>query len=220
MPNSGIARIFMHGRSQAVRLPLAFRLPGDRVRLRRVAGGILLEPMLTDVGEWFAAAGSLRGRAVHGGRPPAAADARRQGACLRDLPARHQRGHRVAEGPARGRARPVAPGDVARRVDRGVVGRALRTVVRRRTQRTPPRERRTAGRLPVGRIDVVAFDAEDAATAGELRATLEADGTPIGPYDVLIAAQALRSGATLVTANVSEFARVRDLAWQDWSAPA
>ncbi len=55
MSGSGIARIFMHGRSQAVRLPLAFRLPGDRVRLRRVAGGILLEPMLTDVGEWFAA---------------------------------------------------------------------------------------------------------------------------------------------------------------------
>src|SRR3989442_10721715 len=42
----------------------------------------------------------------------------------------------------------------------------------------------------------------------DLRATLEAAGTPIGPYDLLIAAQALRSGATLVTANVSEFARV------------
>ena len=53
MSDSGVARIFMHGRSQAVRLPLAFRLPGDRVRLRRVAGGILLEPMLTDIGAWF-----------------------------------------------------------------------------------------------------------------------------------------------------------------------
>jgi hypothetical protein len=50
--------------------------------------------------------------------------------------------------------------------------------------------------------------------------TLEADGTPIGPYDMLIAAQALRSGATLVTANVKEFSRVRGLAWQDWSATA
>ena len=35
-PDSGIARIFMHGRSQAVRLPLAFRLAGDRVRVRVV----------------------------------------------------------------------------------------------------------------------------------------------------------------------------------------
>jgi PIN domain len=54
-------------------------------------------------------------------------------------------------------------------------------------------------------------------TAGDLRATLEAAGTPIGPYDLLIAAQALRTGATLVTANVSEFARVRGLVWQDWT---
>jgi hypothetical protein len=51
-------------------------------------------------------------------------------------------------------------------------------------------------------------------------ATLEAGGTPIGPYDMLIAAQALRRGATLVTANVKEFSRVRGLAWQDWSAAA
>jgi len=52
--DTGIAKIFMHGRSQAVRLPLAFRLPGDRVRVRRVEGGILLEPIVTDVDAWFA----------------------------------------------------------------------------------------------------------------------------------------------------------------------
>ena len=54
MSNTGVARIFMHGRSQAVRLPLAFRLPGNRVRVRRVKGGILLEPMITDMDAWFA----------------------------------------------------------------------------------------------------------------------------------------------------------------------
>ena len=53
-PGTGIAKLFMHGRSQAVRLPLAFRLPGDRVRVRRVEGGILLEPMATDIDSWFA----------------------------------------------------------------------------------------------------------------------------------------------------------------------
>jgi antitoxin VapB len=55
MPQRGIAKIFMHGRSQAVRLPLAFRLPGDRVRVRRVKGGLLLEPLAADVDAWFAA---------------------------------------------------------------------------------------------------------------------------------------------------------------------
>ena len=53
-PATGIARVFMHGRSQAVRLPLAFRLPGDRVRVRRVQGGILVEPMAADIEAWFA----------------------------------------------------------------------------------------------------------------------------------------------------------------------
>lgn len=54
MSGTGIAKIFMHGRSQAVRLPLAFRLPGDRVHVRRVKNGILLEPMVTDIDAWFA----------------------------------------------------------------------------------------------------------------------------------------------------------------------
>ena len=54
MSETGIAKIFMHGRSQAVRLPLAFRLSGDRVRVRRVGRGILLEPVVTDVETWFA----------------------------------------------------------------------------------------------------------------------------------------------------------------------
>jgi tRNA(fMet)-specific endonuclease VapC len=55
------------------------------------------------------------------------------------------------------------------------------------------------------------------AIAGDLRARLEASGTMIGPYDLLIAAQALRTGTTLVTANTSEFARVPGLVWEDWS---
>lgn len=66
-----------------------------------------------------------------------------------------------------------------------------------------------------GGIEVTAFGEEDAQTAGDLRATLEAAGTPIGPYDLLVAAQALRSAATLVTANVSKFARVPGLAGLD-----
>ena len=85
------------------------------------------------------------------------------------------------------------------------------------------RRRENAERLRVflsGNVGVIPFDEEDALVAGDLRAGLEAAGTPIGPYDLLIAAQALRSGATLVTANVAEFARVDGLVWQDWSAKA
>jgi antitoxin VapB len=54
MPETGVAKLFKHGRSQAVRLPRAFRLPGDRVRVRRVGNGVLLEPIITDLDSWFA----------------------------------------------------------------------------------------------------------------------------------------------------------------------
>lgn len=54
MAKTGTAKIFMHGRSQAVRLPAAFRLPGERVRVRRVKRGILLEPIRTDINAWLA----------------------------------------------------------------------------------------------------------------------------------------------------------------------
>ena len=83
------------------------------------------------------------------------------------------------------------------------------------------RPRENAERLRVflsGSVDVLPFGEDDAATAGEIRAALEALGTPIGPYDLLIAAQALRRSVTLVTANVGEFSRVRRLKWLDWSA--
>jgi antitoxin VapB len=48
------AKLFQNGRSQAVRLPKEFRFPGDRVRIRRVKAGVLLEPMKFDVKAWFA----------------------------------------------------------------------------------------------------------------------------------------------------------------------
>jgi tRNA(fMet)-specific endonuclease VapC len=62
------------------------------------------------------------------------------------------------------------------------------------------------------------FDAEDAHEAGDIRAFLERRGAPIGPFDLLIGAQARRRGATLVTANTSEFERVPGLAVVDWAA--
>jgi tRNA(fMet)-specific endonuclease VapC len=62
-----------------------------------------------------------------------------------------------------------------------------------------------------------AFEAEDAEEAGDIRATLARAGTPIGPYDTLIAAQARRRGAVLVTTNTREFARVPGLKIEDWA---
>lgn len=54
MSEIGVAKLFKHGRSQAVRLPRAFRMPGDRVRVRRMGQAIVLEPIITDLDTWFA----------------------------------------------------------------------------------------------------------------------------------------------------------------------
>jgi tRNA(fMet)-specific endonuclease VapC len=62
------------------------------------------------------------------------------------------------------------------------------------------------------------FEAGDAEEAGDIRAALTRAGTPIGPYDLLIAAQARRRGALLATANAREFARVPGLRIEDWAA--
>jgi tRNA(fMet)-specific endonuclease VapC len=68
-----------------------------------------------------------------------------------------------------------------------------------------------------GPISLLSFDDADARVAGRLRAQLEAAGQPIGAYDLLIAGQALNRNLTLVTANVSEFGRVKGLVWQNWA---
>jgi tRNA(fMet)-specific endonuclease VapC len=70
-----------------------------------------------------------------------------------------------------------------------------------------------------GPILVLPFEDADAHVAGSVRAVLEAAGRPIGAYDLLMAGQALRHRLTLVTANVSEFSRVKGLHWQDWAKP-
>jgi tRNA(fMet)-specific endonuclease VapC len=73
-------------------------------------------------------------------------------------------------------------------------------------------------RVEALQFEVLSFDAEDAQHAGQIRAQLAAAGTPIGPYDVLIAGQARARQLVLVTNNVREFARVDGLRVEDWLA--
>ena len=63
---------------------------------------------------------------------------------------------------------------------------------------------------------VAEFNDRAALAYGNVRAELERLGTPIGPLDTLIAAHALSLEVTLVTNNVREFARVKELVLQNW----
>jgi tRNA(fMet)-specific endonuclease VapC len=71
-------------------------------------------------------------------------------------------------------------------------------------------------RVEALQFEVLDFDREDARHSGEVRATLAAAGTPIGPYDVLIAGQAIARGLTLITHNTREFLRVPQIRVEDW----
>ena len=81
---------------------------------------------------------------------------------------------------------------------------------------TSPEKRRGQLKALKEAVTYVPFASPEAAQAGRIRAELERKGTPIGPYDVLIAASALSRGATLVTHNIKEFARVDGLGLVDW----
>lgn len=65
-------------------------------------------------------------------------------------------------------------------------------------------------------FEVVEFDREDSRQAGAIRVMLTAAGTPIGPYDILIAGQARARDLILITRNTREFSRVEGLRIEDW----
>ena len=79
-----------------------------------------------------------------------------------------------------------------------------------------PERNRLALSMMLSSIEIVAFDDTAAADYGEIRASLEKGGTPIGSLDMLIAAHARSAGCTLVTNNTKEFCRVEGLEVVNW----
>lgn len=65
-------------------------------------------------------------------------------------------------------------------------------------------------------INIIPFGYDEAKIAAAIRTKLEKSGTPIGPYDILIAAIAVSSRSTLVTHNTKEFKRIKNLDLVDW----
>lgn len=80
-----------------------------------------------------------------------------------------------------------------------------------------PRHREQLDDL-VATLPVEPFTLDDTLEYSRLRLVLEKKGLPIGPFDLLIAAQALRLGAVLVTHNAREFSRDPGLRCEDWQA--
>ncbi|MFZ5496893.1 MAG: type II toxin-antitoxin system VapC family toxin [Verrucomicrobiota bacterium] len=79
----------------------------------------------------------------------------------------------------------------------------------------PERERKKIARL-LAVVTVLPFDLKAAEEAARIRHELEAGGQKIGPYDLLIAGQALSASRTLISHNTREFSRIPGLRLADW----
>lgn len=69
-------------------------------------------------------------------------------------------------------------------------------------------------------LEVAELSIDAASVYGNIRAALEREGRPIGPFDLLIAAHALSRDVVLVTNTTREFARVEGLRVEDWTSPS
>jgi tRNA(fMet)-specific endonuclease VapC len=87
-------------------------------------------------------------------------------------------------------------------------------------ERSPRREGQLeALRRIMTTVEVADFNEDDAMAAATIKVVLAERGRMIGPYDLMIAGQAIARGWTLVTSNAREFARVEGLIIEDWRSP-
>jgi tRNA(fMet)-specific endonuclease VapC len=117
------------------------------------------------------------------------------------------RGHPVAVQ----RLAAVAPGDC---VISTVTAYELYTGVEKCAN---PAQERSKVELLLATVREMPFDPDAARESARVRALLESQGQPIGPYDTLLAGQALASSLILVTANTREFGRVPGLTLENWT---
>lgn len=79
-----------------------------------------------------------------------------------------------------------------------------------------PQKRRTQFQEFVSLVTEFPFGRSEAVSAAQIKIDLTRKGTPIGPYDLLVAATAVANHGTLISHNVAEFARVDGLKLDDW----
>lgn len=65
-------------------------------------------------------------------------------------------------------------------------------------------------------INIIAYDSQCAEETARIRAELKVLGTPIGPYDIMIAGTAIEHRMIMVTANIKEFKRINSLIIENW----
>lgn len=218
-PERSTAKLFMHSRSQAVRLPKEFRFEGTEVRVRRNGDQVILEPLEkapTDLSRFWAELDAL-GPSLEPSTPTAAPDAdapelQERMICLDSnvvISILNMRNEKLRQrlGDALHAGTPIALPVVALHELRYGFTKSPQGEVE---------EQRLEKFFSLG-IATLPFEADDALHAAEIRAEMHVNSVAMDPYDALVAAQAIRHGAILATLNKNGFARVRELNVLDWS---
>ena len=209
-----LAKVFWDGRDQAVRLPEQFRVEGSELRISREGRKIVLEPvekdMKLDRPARRARRGCGRGRARTAGTGQLRTARHRPRLMLYSLDTNAVIALMSGE-PAGVRARltGLAPDDAG-----------VSTIVLHELLWAPTRARRSNG-IARGSPNCVCSKSLSTPRTPARRpksARICVKGTPMGPYDVLIAGQAMARGLTVVTANLQEFGRVEGLKMKNWTA--
>ena len=202
-------RLFRNNRNQAVRIPVEFELPGDRALIHREGDRLVIEPvrkagLLGLLASWSPIEETL----------PEIGDPRRSAG-------RHSLTAYLLDTNILSDLVRNPSGQVVRHIERVGEDAVFTSIIVAAELRYGAAKKGSPALT--GRIDallselrVLALDAPTDRRYGAARAELEAKGMTIGHNDLLIAAHGLALGATVVTANVSEFRRVDGLAVENW----
>jgi len=206
------AKLFTTGGSQAVRLPKDYRFDGTEVFIRREGKAVIIEPKSKR--RWprnfFK---KIRISGLSGARIKAAFRQRpnSERICVQYLLDTDTCVDLLRNvSPVIEKLRALAPDDC------GISAiTSFELFVGAARARDPRREAQKVETL-LDVVEEISFDPDAARRAGALRFELETAGTPIGPYDLLIAGHALVLDLTLVTANTEEFGHVPGLLLEKW----
>ena len=200
-------KLFKNGRNQAVRIPREFELPGEDAIMRKEGERLIIEP--TPPKSLLALLATLA--PLDEDFPPIS-DSAPDPSNFDALLARYQRRlrpHPQPAGPCR-RAHPQGRRSAGLHQHHRRGGIALRGHEKGSPRLTAQLE------AVLGALEVLPFEAPADAVYGLIRNRLEQAGRPIGGNDLLIAAQAVALGYTIVTDNEGEFARIDGLPHENW----
>jgi predicted nucleic acid-binding protein/virulence-associated protein VagC len=198
------AKIFINGRSQAVRLPKAYRFEGNEVYIKKIPGGVLLIPKDKSIWDIWERNLMKYEEAFTDERNQPGKQQERAG--LDEIFEWYKHSKEIIE-----KFKKFEPGEIG--FSTITVTELHYGIAKSKHQK---RNQLRLGEF-LAPLEILDYDEAAAGAYGDIRFQLEKRGQPIGPLDLLIAAQAASRELILVTNNDEEFSRIREVRVENWT---